>query len=101
VGLIVSSSIGQAEFVLENPTFDPASRAMYWQPDGRHVVMADIRTGSSNLWALPVLGAGQEKQLTHFTTGIVWSFQYSPDGKWIAMARDPDQNDVVLFRSSN
>jgi len=63
-------------------------------------VMVDVRSGTSNLWALPLLGRGQEKQITHFTTGTIWDFAYSPDGKWIAMARGPMRSDAVMFREA-
>jgi Tol biopolymer transport system component len=100
VGWVVSGATGKVTSEFENPTFDPVSRAMSWMPDSQFFVMADVRTGTSNLWALPVLGGGQEKQLTHFTTGMIWDFAYSPDGKWIAMARGPHQSDAVMFREA-
>jgi serine/threonine protein kinase len=101
VGEIVSSATGAVESELENPTFDPVMEAMGWIPDGRSFVMGDIRTGATNLWALPVFGKGQARQLTHFTSGAIWGFQYSPDGKWIAMARGPFSSDAVLFRDGS
>jgi Tol biopolymer transport system component len=97
---VVSGATGKVKSEFENPTFDPVSRAMSWMPDSQFFVMADVRTGTSNLWALPVLGGGQEKQLTHFTTGMIWDFAYSPDGKWIAMARGPHQSEAVMFREA-
>ena len=99
VGWIVSSATGEVESEFENPTFDPFSVAMFWMPSGRSFAMADIRAGTPNLWALPVLGGGQERQLTHFTKDNFWNFAYSPDGKWIAMTRGPCTNDAVLFRA--
>jgi hypothetical protein len=50
------------------------------------------------LWALPALGGGREKQITHYTTGQGDFVQYSPDGKWVVMARGPDTRNAVLFR---
>jgi hypothetical protein len=28
-----------------------------------------------------------------------WNFTYSPDGKWIAMTREPYKRDAVMFRA--
>jgi len=99
VGWIVSSTTGEVEFEFENPTLDQFSAAMYWMPSGHSFAMADVRAGTPNLWALPVLGGGRERQLTHFTKDNFWNFAYSPDGKWIAMTRGPYKNDAVLFRT--
>jgi len=100
VGWMVSGITGEVESEFENPTFDPMSRAMNWMPDSQFLVMVDVRSGTSNLWALPLLGRGQAKQLTHFTAGTIWHFAYSPDGKWIAMARGPMRSDAVMFREA-
>src|SRR6267143_900601 len=45
-------------------------------------------------------GTGPTKQLTHFTSGEVWDYGWSPDGKFIALARGTDQSDAVLFTSA-
>jgi hypothetical protein len=47
-----------------------------------------------------VLGNGPERQLTHFTSGQIWAFHYTHDGKSVAMARGNNQSDVVLFTSA-
>jgi len=31
---------------------------------------------------------------------VVWDFAWSPDGKYIALARGTDQSDAVLFTSA-
>ena len=37
------------------------------------------------------------KQLTHYTSGVIWNCQFSSDGKNLAMSRGSNQSDVVLF----
>ena len=54
---------------------------------------------SPNLWLLPVLGGGKEKQLTHFEGGNILSVSCSADGKWIALVRGPNESNAVLFRA--
>jgi len=72
-----------------------------WMPDNRSIVVQDKRSGATNLWALPVLGGGPEKQITHYTTGDGGYVQYSPDGKWVVMERGPDIGNAVLFREAS
>ena len=47
-----------------------------------------------------IFADGPAKQLTHFPSGVVWDFAWSPDGKSIAFARGTDQSDAVLFTSA-
>jgi len=72
-----------------------------WMPDNRSVVEQDARSGANNLWALPVLDGGSEKQITHYTSGEGASVQYSPDGKWLVMVRGPNISNAVLFREAS
>ncbi|HTG29060.1 MAG TPA: protein kinase [Methylomirabilota bacterium] len=81
-------------------TLDRTSNAVAWTPDNRSMALSDIRTGTPNIWSLPVLGKGLERQLTHLTSGQIWAFHYTRDGKSVAYARGNNQSDVVLFTSA-
>jgi Tol biopolymer transport system component len=99
VGVMVSTVTGVqegAEIKIENTFVSGGARALRWTPDGRSFATLDIRSGTPNLWS-GVLVADQPKQLTHFTSGVIWDFGWSPDGKLIALARGTDQSDAVLF----
>jgi eukaryotic-like serine/threonine-protein kinase len=72
-----------------------------WMPDNRSIAMQDTRDGVPNLWSLPVLGGGPEKQITHYTTAVSNFVQYSPDGKWVVMVRGPNTRNAVLFREAS
>jgi eukaryotic-like serine/threonine-protein kinase len=102
--IIISADTGTVESELAiPPTFaqnDAPSGGACWMPDNRSVAITDIRTGTPNLWSIPVLGGGPQKQLTHFTSGVIWDCHYSSDGKLIVMSRGSNQSDVVLFTSS-
>jgi Tol biopolymer transport system component len=50
----------------------------------------------SNLWVQPADGS-PAKQLTDFKTDRIFSYDWSPDGKWLALARGPEQRDAVLM----
>jgi eukaryotic-like serine/threonine-protein kinase len=98
---VVSADNGALEAQPAIPdTLDHTSNAVAWAPDNRSMVLSDIRTGTPNIWSLPVLGNAPGRQLTHFTSGQVWAFHYARDGKSVAMARGNNQSDVVLFTSA-
>jgi Tol biopolymer transport system component len=81
-------------------TMDPNVRTGAWMPDSRRIAIVDIRTGVPNLWATSIFKKAPDEQLTHFTSGIIVSLAYSPDGKWLAMVRGTQQSDAVLFSAS-
>lgn len=98
---VVSADNGALEAQPTIPdTLDHTSNAVEWAPDNRSMVLSDIRTGTPNIWSLPVLGNGPERQLTHSTSGQIWAFHYTRDGKSVAYARGNNQSDVVLFTSA-
>ncbi|MFZ0231520.1 MAG: protein kinase [Candidatus Acidiferrales bacterium] len=78
-------------------TFDPSSRLARWIPGERAVAFVDIRTGVPNLWKKQPIATAPETQLTHFTSGMIWDFRYSPDGKYIAIVRSSVKTDAVRF----
>ena len=73
-----------------------ALRPLRWTADGRAIVYVLTRGGVSNLWAQPLDG-GQPKQLTNFTSDLIFSFDFSRDGKQIALSRGTVSSDVVLI----
>jgi Tol biopolymer transport system component len=99
--LIVSAETGAQETQLEiPPTLDTTSRTVSWTPDSRSLAISDLRSGIPNLWALPVFAQGNPQQLTYFTSGTIWSFQWSPSGKRLAIARGSNTSDVVLLNDT-
>jgi serine/threonine protein kinase/roadblock/LC7 domain-containing protein len=81
------------------PTLDQTAHSAEWAPDNRSMILSDFRSGTPNIWSLPVLGKAPERQLTHFTSGEIWAFHYTRDGKSVAYARGNNLSDVVLFTS--
>jgi eukaryotic-like serine/threonine-protein kinase len=98
VYLTLSTATGKVES--EYPVPSTIWYGIGWMPDNRSVVVQDTRSGVSNLWQLPVLGGGSEKQITHYTTGTGNFMQYSPDGRWVVMQRGPNTSNAVLFREA-
>ena len=67
-----------------------------WFPDGRGLTYIVDRGGVSNIWIQPIDGS-PAKQLTDFKSDRIFSFDWSPDGKWLALSRGPEQRDAVLI----
>lgn len=101
VGVMLSAVTGAQEGaeIKLGDTLSDSAHGVRWTPDSRSLAAMDIRSGTPNLWS-GILGDGPEKQLTHFTSGVVWDFGWSSDGKYIALARGTDQSDAVLFTSA-
>jgi len=75
-------------------TLDPGLR---WTPDGRALTYIDTINGVSNIWSLPLDG-GPPKQFTDFKTDQIFWFDFSRDGKQLAVSRGTQTSDVILIR---
>jgi len=67
-----------------------------WTVDGRALVYGMTRNGVTNLWAQPTDGS-PPKQLTNFASERIFSFDFSRDGKQVALSRGTETSDVVLI----
>ncbi|MGB7437285.1 MAG: hypothetical protein WBR26_07280 [Candidatus Acidiferrum sp.] len=56
----------------------------------------DSRDGVGNVWLQPLQG-GKPRQLTNFSSDRIYSFDWSPDGKQLVVARGNSSSDVVLI----
>jgi TolB protein len=95
---IIAFAGGDPVKVLDLPrpsfTSDPGLR---WTPDGRALTYIDTVNGVSNIWSLPLDG-GPPKQLTDFKTDQIFWFDFSRDGKQLALSRGTQTSDVILVR---
>jgi Tol biopolymer transport system component/aminoglycoside phosphotransferase (APT) family kinase protein len=76
------------------PTFEHA--AVRWTPDGRALTFTDIRNGVENIWTQP-LGGGAPRQITDFKSEGIGMFDWSRDGKQLALWRGTENRNVVLI----
>jgi DNA-binding winged helix-turn-helix (wHTH) protein/Tol biopolymer transport system component len=67
-----------------------------WSPDGQSLQYLLTRNGVTNLWEQPLAG-GEPKQFTHLTSGHIFDFDWSADGKQLLLARGDTRSDVVLI----
>ncbi|MCA1574165.1 MAG: DPP IV N-terminal domain-containing protein, partial [Acidobacteria bacterium] len=81
---------------LPRPSFSGAP-GLRWTPDGRAVTYIDTINGVSNIWSLPLDG-GAPKQLTDFQTDQIFWFDFSRDGRQLALSRGTQTSDVILIK---
>ena len=80
----------------EAPPIDAATYPVQWTHDGHALTYIVNRGGVSNIWIQPV-DDSPARQLTDFKSDRIFSFDWSRDGKWLALSRGPEQRDVVLM----
>jgi eukaryotic-like serine/threonine-protein kinase len=69
-------------------------------PDGKAVAYVIAENGIGNIWSQPLDGSAGH-MLTSFTSDLVSSFRFSPDGKSLTVARAHVVSDVVLLRETS
>ena len=94
---IASSNDGSALNVLDVSDWQP-DRHAGWTPDGASIAWVRRLNGIENVWVKPLAG-GPPRPLTHFDSGMLYSFGWSRDGKTFAVARGQPSSDVVLLRN--
>ena len=67
-----------------------------WSPDGKGLQSLLTRDGATNIWEQPLAG-GKPKPLTKFTSGRIFDFNWSSDGKQLLLSRGDVSSDVVLL----
>jgi len=69
-------------------TFDPAGDSQpSWAPDGHGVYFVSTRSGSAQVWYLPLSSGGEARQVTKLPLDV-GGYLLSPDGKNLAFALD-------------
>jgi len=70
-----------------------------FHPSSRDVsFIARDKNGVTNIW-LEKIDGGTPRQITNFDHGEIYAFDWSPDGKWLAVARGDPRRDVVMIRN--
>lgn len=73
-----------------------AAGGFRWAREGKALDYVLTRGGVSNIWRQPLAG-GPPRQITNFNSGQIFSFDWSRDGKQLALARGTTSHDVILI----
>jgi serine/threonine protein kinase len=73
------------------------TNSLAFTPDGKSVAYIIRDQGVDNIF-VQALDGSPGHQITNFTSEHIAQFQWSPDGKSLAVARSHDTSDVVLLR---
>jgi Tol biopolymer transport system component len=66
-------------------------------PDGKGLAYPIQEKGVDNIWVQPLEGSSG-RQITHFTSGQIGDFRWSPDGSILAVEHEEETADVVLLQ---
>jgi Tol biopolymer transport system component len=78
------------------PESNMGSLPIRWTASGDALTYVRTKDGVSNLWSQSVNG-GPAKQITNFTSGLIWRHAWSCDGKYLALARGNLSIDAVML----
>jgi len=100
--VVRDSQTGQATKSFDLPAgfglpFNSTGWILHWTPNSRTLTYALWKSYGSaiNLWSQSLSG-GPPRQITNFPDGIV-AYDWSPDGKQLALTRSAQSRDVVLI----
>jgi Tol biopolymer transport system component len=80
--------------------FDPRHVGLLrFSPDGKGVAYPIREKGVDNLWLQPLDG-GPGRQITNFSALKIYSYQWSQDGKNLALVRGESPSDLVLIQDA-
>ncbi|GIW96503.1 MAG: tricorn protease [Pirellulaceae bacterium] len=65
---------------------DAHDRAARWSPDGRWIAFISDRSGEDQLYLVPQDGSSPAEQITHQFEGMLFSPEWAPDGRRIALS---------------
>jgi Tol biopolymer transport system component len=71
-----------------------ASR-LHWSPDQKGLQYLLTRHGATNVWEQPLAG-DPPRQVTNFTSGEIFDFSWSRDGKQLLLSKGEETSDVLL-----
>jgi|SRR5215831_20611026 len=79
-------------------TFDApyGMQSATFTPDNRAIAFLLTRNRATNVWKLPLSGT-EPVPVTKFTSGEMFAFAWSGDGKQLAFSRGQRKTDVILL----
>jgi eukaryotic-like serine/threonine-protein kinase len=90
---VVSAEGGPLRFTSPVPI---GSAGLSWSTTGRALQYLLTRNGATNVWEQALTG-GEPRQITNFTSGRIFDFAWSRDGKQLVLAKGNQSSDVILI----
>ena len=81
---------------IDLPPDAPQLQTVRWSPDSQFLQFIVKRGGVENIWQQPLDG-GPPKQVTNFTSDRIFSYDWSHDGKTLAVIHGAWTADMVLL----
>jgi Tol biopolymer transport system component len=98
--VVVPVQGGPPAFSFEVPVGSIVGQGLpQWSPDGHGIDFSLTRGGATNIWRQPI-PSGALKQITNFPSGVIRSFNWSPDGKILFLTRGSVSSDIILLKSA-
>ena len=95
--VVIAPATGGAPVHILNPLAD--AWLLKWGPDGKGLQFLLTRNGATNVWEQALTG-GEPRQVTNFTSGTIFDFAWTWDGKTLLLAKGETASDVVLISGS-
>ena len=93
---VISIDRGQIYKTFDSPPGVYREACLRWSPDGKALQYLLSKGDATNIWEQPLAG-GSPKQITNFTSGRIFDFNWSQDGKLLLTSRGEITSDVVLL----
>jgi DNA-binding winged helix-turn-helix (wHTH) protein/Tol biopolymer transport system component len=93
---VISIARGQVHKTFDAPPGVYREACLRWSPDGKGLQYLLSKGDVTNIWEQPLAGGGP-KQITNFTSGRIFDFNWSQDGKLLLTSRGEITSDVVLL----
>ncbi|MFI5059434.1 MAG: protein kinase [Candidatus Acidiferrales bacterium] len=90
---VLSAAGGSPLHVFALPS---GTNGLHWSPDQKGLQYLLTRKGATNVWEQPLTG-GAPRQVTNFTSGLIFDFSWTRNGKQLLLAKGEDTSDVVLI----
>ena len=95
---IVSTTDGSSVKSFNAPAGVYTLPCLRWSVNGRAIQYAVTRDGAANVWEQPLSG-GTEKQLTRFTSGFIFNFSWTLDGKHLLLSKGEIRSDLLMLNN--
>jgi eukaryotic-like serine/threonine-protein kinase len=90
---VIPADGGAAKYTFSAP-WD--AKGLRWSPDGQGVQYLTTRVGATNVWVQRLTG-GDPQPITNFSSGRIFDFSWTRDGKQLLLAKGQKTSDVVLI----